>query len=186
MDFSSSLPEVQVKKIGNICSIIRWRIHSTGTDPVMAQPYKDLGHLDDNFLDYVPEELKEQPDNSFEHLSCIVAATQARMRFAAVLSMGGSAIVCRSLPIPCSDRNSNRNDITSIPNVTSIENIGLVDGSTIVEGAMSLGGLEWCHWSDLGFPMNAILFKVSLIYYNSSKCNRTDGLLKSVLKYVKS
>ena len=63
------------------------------------------------------------------------------MRFSAVLPMGGSAIAGSSQPVPCSDSNSNSNDIT---NMTSIENTGLVDGSMLVEGAMSLGDEEWC------------------------------------------
>jgi len=40
-DFRSSSPEVEAKKIDNICSMIRRRIHSTGTDPAMAQPHND-------------------------------------------------------------------------------------------------------------------------------------------------
>jgi len=51
--------------------------------------------------------------------------------------MGGSAITRSSQPIPCSNSNSNSNDIT---NMTSMENMGLVDGITIVECAMFLGG----------------------------------------------
>jgi hypothetical protein len=99
----------------------------------MAQPHNDQGSFDEDFLDYVPEELIEQPDNSFNRLSSFVAATEASMRFSAVLP----AIASSSQPVPCSDSNSNSNDIT---NMTSVENTGLVDGSTIVEGAMSLGG----------------------------------------------
>jgi len=56
-----------------------------------------------------------QPDNSFNRLSSFVAATEASMRFSAVLP----AIACSSQPVPCSDSNSNSNDIT---NMTSIEN----------------------------------------------------------------
>jgi len=132
-DFRSSLPEVQAKKIKNICSMIRRRIHSTGADPAMAQPHNHQGSFDEDFLDYVPEELIEQPDNSFNRLSSFVAATEASLRFSAVLP----AIASSSQPIPCSDSNRNSNDITIM---TSVENMGLVDGSTIVEGAMSVGG----------------------------------------------
>jgi len=70
--------------------------------------------------------------------------------------------------------------------MTSIENMGLVGGSTIVETAMSLGGLEWCQYSDLGFPLCAIVFQLLSIYHNSSKYNRTDGLLISELGGVSS
>jgi hypothetical protein len=127
------LPEVQANKIDNIRSMIRRRIHSTGTDPGMAQPPNDQGSIDEDFLDYIPEELIEQTNNSFNRLGSFVAATVASMRFSAVLP----AIASSSQPVPCSDSNNNSNDIT---NMTSIENTGFVDGSTMVEGAMSLGG----------------------------------------------
>jgi hypothetical protein len=110
-------------------------------DPPMTQPHNNQGSVDEDCLDYVPKELIEQPDNSISRPSSFVSATEARVRFSAVLPMGGSAIASSSQPIPCSNNNSNSNDIT---NMTSVENMGLVDGSTIVEGAMSLGGLEWC------------------------------------------
>jgi hypothetical protein len=100
----------------------------------MAQPHNDQGSIDEDFLDYIPEELMEQPNTSFNRLSSFVAATEASMRFSAVLP----AIASSSQPIPCSDSNNNNsNDIT---NMTSIENTGFVDGNTMVEGAMSLGG----------------------------------------------
>ena len=78
-DFRSSSPEVQANKIDNICRMIHQRIHSTGTDPLMAQPHNDQGSIDEDFHDYVPEELMEQPDNSFNLLSSFVAATEASM-----------------------------------------------------------------------------------------------------------
>jgi len=99
----------------------------------MAQSHNDQGSFDEDYLDYVPEELIEQPDNSFNRLSSFVAATEASMRFSAVLPAIGSS----SQPVPCSNSNSNSNDIT---NMTSVENTGLVDGSTIVEGTMSHAG----------------------------------------------
>jgi len=138
-DYLSSLPEVQAKNIDNIRCMIRQRIQSTGMDPVMAQPHNDQGSYDEDFFDYIPEELIEHPDNSINLLSSSVAATEASMRFKAVLPIGGSAIASSSQPIPCSNSNSNSNEITSITNMTSVENTGLVNGSTIVEGAMSLG-----------------------------------------------
>jgi hypothetical protein len=99
----------------------------------MAQPHNNQGSFDEDFLDYVPEELIEQPDNYFNSLNSFIAATEASMRFSAVLP----AIASSSQPVPCGNSNSNSNDIT---NMTSVENTGLVDGSTIVEGAMSPGG----------------------------------------------
>jgi len=141
MDVRSSLTEVQAKKIDNISSMTRRKIHSIGTDPAMPQPHNDQGSIDEDILDYVPEELIQQPDNSLNRLSSFVAATEASMRFSAVLPIGGSATVASSSqPIPCSDSNSTSNNITSITNITSVENTGLVDGSTFGEGAMSLGG----------------------------------------------
>jgi hypothetical protein len=66
-----------------------------------------------------------------------LAATEANMRFPAVLPMGGSAMTSSRQPVPWSNSNSNINNIT---NMTSIENTDLVDGSTIVQGALLLGG----------------------------------------------
>jgi hypothetical protein len=106
----------------------------------MTQPYNDQGSDDEDFFDYAPEELIDQPGNSFNHLSSFVAATEDSMRFSAVLPMGGSVIASHSQPIPCSNSNSNSNNINSITNMTHIENTGLGDGCTIVEGATSLGG----------------------------------------------
>jgi len=187
-DFHFSSPEVRAKKIDNIHSMICRGIHSAGRDPAMAHPHNDQGSVDEDFIDYVPEALIEQPDNSFNRISSVVAATEASMRFSVVLPMGGSAITSSSQPVPCSNSNSNSNsnDSTSITNMTSVENMGLVDGSTIVEDVMSHGGSEWCQWPDLGFPLCAILFYVSSIYPNSSKWKRTDGLLESDLKRMKS
>jgi hypothetical protein len=91
-------------------------------------------------LTVILKELIEQPDKSFNHVSCFVAATEASMRFSAVLPIGGSAIASSSQLVPCCDRNSNSNDITSITNLPSIENMGLLDGSMIEEGAMSCEG----------------------------------------------
>ena len=116
-DFRSSSPEVQAKKIDNICCMICGRIHSTGTDPAMAQPRIDQGSFDEDFLAYVLEELIEQPDNSVNRFSSFVPATGASMRFSAVLP----AIASSSQAVPCSDNNSNSNNIT---NMTSVENTG--------------------------------------------------------------
>jgi len=59
--------------------MIRRKIHSTGTDPAMAHPHNEQGSIDEDFLDHVPEELIEQPDNSSNRLSSFVAATEASM-----------------------------------------------------------------------------------------------------------
>jgi hypothetical protein len=107
----------------------------------MLQPHNDHSSCEKYFLDYISEELIEQPNNSCNHLSSFFAATEASLRFSAVLPMGGSAIASSSQPIPCSNTNRNSKDITI---VNSIENAGLVNGSTIVEGAMLLGSKEWC------------------------------------------
>jgi hypothetical protein len=112
-------------------------IYSTGMNPAIAQPHNDQGSFNVEFVDYIPEVLIEQPDNSFKHLSSFVAATKDSMRFSAILSMGGSAIASSSQSVPCCDSNNHCNNITKI---TSVENMGLVNASTIVQGAMSRGG----------------------------------------------
>jgi len=141
-DFRSSSSEVQSNMINTIHSMIHRRIYPTGTDPAMAQPHNNLGSFAEEFLDYVPEELIEPPDNSFNHLSSFVPASEAIMWFSAILPMGGSAIASSSQPVTYSNSNSDSysNDITSITHMTSVENMGLVDASTILEGARSLGG----------------------------------------------
>jgi len=136
-DICTFSPEVQAKGMYNIRSMILRRIHSTGMGPAMAQPHHHQSSFDEDFVDYIPEELLEQRNNSFNRLSSFVAATAASMWFSAVLHMGGSAITSSSQPVPWSNSNSNSNEIT---NMIGVENTGLVDGSTIVEGAMSLGG----------------------------------------------
>jgi len=151
-NFHFSSPLVHSEAIDNILRIILWSIRSTGTDRAMAQPHNDQGGFDEGCLDSDPAELKEQPDISFNHLSSLVAALDACMRFSAVLPMGRFAIASSGQAVPGS--NSNGNDIT---NIASDESPGFVDGGTIVEGVMSLGG-ELCQRSDLGYPLCAILF----------------------------
>jgi hypothetical protein len=131
-DFCSSSAEAQGGKIDDISRMICRRMHSTGTDPAKVQPHNDRGSYDEDFVDYVPEELIELPDMSPNCLSSLLAATEASIGFSAVLL----AIASSSQPVPCSNSNSNSNYIT---NMTSVANMGLVDGSTIVESAMSLG-----------------------------------------------
>jgi hypothetical protein len=72
--------------------------------------------------------------------------------------MGGSAIASSSQPVPGSNSNSNRIDISSMTNLTRIENTQLVDGSLIVEDAMSLGGYTSCQISDLRSPLCSVVF----------------------------
>jgi len=99
--------------------MIRRRIHSTGADPAMAQHHNNHGSFDEDFQDYVPEELIEQPDNSFTRLSSFVAATEASIWFSAVLP----AITSSSQPIPCSNSNSNSNS-NDITHMARVENMG--------------------------------------------------------------
>jgi hypothetical protein len=133
LDLRSSWPEVQAQKIDNICSMICQRIHLTGPDAAMPQPHNDQGSIAEDFRDYIPEKLIQQQNSSFNHLSSFVPATESGLRFSAVLP----AITSSNQPVPCSNSNSNSNNIT---NMASIENMGLVKGSTIVDGDMSLGG----------------------------------------------
>jgi len=132
-DHRSSSPQVQAGKIDNIRSMICQRIHSTGTVPAIVQPHNDQGSVDDDFLDYVLEELLEQPHHSFNRLSSFVTATEASLQFSAVLP----AFTSSSQPVPCTNSNGNSDNMT---NMTSVENTGVVDGSTIGQGSMSLGG----------------------------------------------
>jgi len=55
----------------------------------MAKPHKVQSSFDENFIDYIPEELIEKPDNSFNRLSSFVAATKGSLRFSAVRPMVG-------------------------------------------------------------------------------------------------
>jgi len=90
-DSCSSLPEVQAKMKDNIYSTIRRRIHPTGTDPPMAQPHCFQGSIEEDIADYILEELIEQPKNYFNCLNSFVAATEASMRFSAVLPSPAAA-----------------------------------------------------------------------------------------------
>jgi len=146
IDFCTSSPEVEPKKIENIRSMICSRMNSTAMITTMAQPHNDKGTPDQDFLHHLLEELMEQPINSFHCVSIFVAATKASISFTAVLPMYGPAITSSSQYVPhCksyskSNCKSKSNNIRNITNITSIENTGLVDGSTIVAPAMSLGG----------------------------------------------
>ena len=108
----------------NVRGMIRQRIHWTGMAPAMPQPHNDQGNFDQDFLHYVPEELLEQRDNSFNCHSSFVATSEASMQFSAILPIHGSAIASSSQPVPCSNSNSNSNNISSITNMTSVENKG--------------------------------------------------------------
>jgi len=96
LDFHSSLPDIEAKKIQNICRMIRRRIHWTGSDSVVAESDNDQGRVDEEFLDYVPEKLTVYPDKFFNCLSSFLAATEASMQFSVVRPMGGSAITSSS------------------------------------------------------------------------------------------
>ena len=78
-DFCSASPAVQAKMMDNIRSIIRRRMHSTGTDPELAQPHNDRGSLDEDLVDYIMEEIMDQPDNSSNRLRSVVSATEGSM-----------------------------------------------------------------------------------------------------------
>ena len=61
MDFCSSSPKAQAKKIDNMHSMIWQRIYSTCTNPAMAQPHNDHSSFHPDCLDFVLEEGVEQP-----------------------------------------------------------------------------------------------------------------------------
>jgi len=106
----------------------------------MVQPHNNQGSFDQDFLDHFPEELIQQPLNSFHCLSTFVAATEASMLFSALLPMGGSDIASNSQPVPCSDSNSNCNNTTSITNMPGIKNPDSGNACTIVAGGILVGG----------------------------------------------
>jgi hypothetical protein len=59
MEFCSSSPHDQAKQLGNIGSMVRHRIHSTGTEHVMAQPHHNQGSIDEDFAEIPSEALTE-------------------------------------------------------------------------------------------------------------------------------
>jgi hypothetical protein len=136
-----SYPEDQARKIDNITTMIRQRIHSTDMDQAMSQHNHDQGSVDEDILEFILEALIEQPDNCFNWLSSFAATADASMQFSAVLPMGRSTITRSSQPIPYYKSNSNCNDIT---NITRVDNTVLLDGVMCVEGAMFVASKEWC------------------------------------------
>jgi hypothetical protein len=131
--FCFSSADVQTTKIVKNGCNFGGRIHLTGMDSVTAPPQNDLGSYDENFLDYIPEDLIEEPDNSSNCVNSVVAAPVASMRFSAVLPIGMSAIPSSNQPIPYSNRNSSQHDNTNIPNFASFQTRGLVNGNTTVQ-----------------------------------------------------
>jgi hypothetical protein len=92
-------------------------------DPVRPQSQHRLGSIDENFFDYVRKVVIEQPpDNSFDCLTCSVAATEACIQLTAILPEGRSAIASSSQPVLCSDRNSNSDDICNCNNIINNPN----------------------------------------------------------------
>jgi hypothetical protein len=102
----------------------------------MVQRLNNKGSFDVDFLDYILEELIEQPGKSCHRRSSIVATTEASILFSVVLPMGESAVASSSQPVPYCDSNSNCNDTTSITSMTSIANLELVHRSMIVASGM--------------------------------------------------
>jgi len=139
-DLYASSPEEEPKQLDNISSFIHWRILSASINPVMAQHPNHQGSFDEDFLEFIPESLIEHLDNSFNHVGSCFAATEASLRFSALLPIGGSALGSSSQSVLCSDSNNDTNDVTNIANVNSVENIWFVDGTKIVIVAMSVGG----------------------------------------------
>ena len=83
---------MQARKICHIRSIICSRICATSTDQLTAEHYTNHGCIEENFLDYAPEEQIVQPDSSFNCISSFLTSTEDCMWFTAILCMGGSAI----------------------------------------------------------------------------------------------
>jgi len=93
--------------------IARRKIHSTWTYPAMALSDYYEGSYDEDFSDYIPEELIEQHDHSCNCPSIFVAATEASMWFSAVLPIGGCAIASRSQSLPRSGGSNGSGQPTS-------------------------------------------------------------------------
>jgi hypothetical protein len=62
--------------VNSIGSMVRRGIHSTCTDPAMAQPSNDQGSNEEYLFLYISKELLKQPSYSINHLSSFVAATE--------------------------------------------------------------------------------------------------------------
>jgi hypothetical protein len=102
----------------------------------MAQPNNIEGSVYVDLLDYIPKVQIELPDDCCNCLSRFVAATEASQQFSAFLTNGSSAIASSSHPVPCTDSNLDRHDMTSITVIISSGNARFFDGCTIEEGAM--------------------------------------------------
>jgi hypothetical protein len=83
----------------------------------MWQPHSDLGSIVDHLLDYIPQVLTEEPNNTFTHLCSFLPATEASVQFSAVLPMGGFANASSSHPIASCNNYSNLNYIIIIPSI---------------------------------------------------------------------
>jgi len=79
MNLVAASAEVQVERIGTVCSMIHRSIYPTGMALAMTQPQQHQGTFDEGFHDYILEDLIEQPDNSFNGLNMFVAATDGSM-----------------------------------------------------------------------------------------------------------
>jgi len=75
----------------------------------MAKLHNHHRNFDEGLVDNIPAERIEQPDNRFNCLSSIDAASEGSMQFSAVLTMGWSAIASSSQPVPCRDSYSRSN-----------------------------------------------------------------------------
>jgi len=82
------------------------------------QPHNTQCSIINDYLDYIPQKLIEQPENSLDQLNIFIAATEACTWFPADLPMGGSAIASSNQPIPCP--NGNSNNITYIIRVENM------------------------------------------------------------------
>jgi len=71
-NFLSAFLHVRAKKIHHIRSMIRGWIHSTCTNPVIAQPHNNQGSIYEDVLDSFSQKLIELPDTTFNHLSSLV------------------------------------------------------------------------------------------------------------------
>jgi len=58
MDIRTFSSQVQDQTIHIVSITIGWSTYSTGMDPVMAHNLNNQGRLDEEYLDYIMEEMK--------------------------------------------------------------------------------------------------------------------------------
>jgi hypothetical protein len=113
----------------------------------MAQPHNDQASFDEDFLDYIPDELIEQPDDSFNRLSNFVAATEASLRSSTALpreglTIGGSAVASSSRTVAGSS-NSIADTSSSICGVAEVQVINGNEQNERLDASIEIAEEAW-------------------------------------------